>query len=71
MDEVDYAQDRQEKELRRLITAQAYALPQGESAKTCLECGEPIPEERRLAMCGCRFCVGCQEALERRQRGHR
>nr|WP_321466767.1 TraR/DksA C4-type zinc finger protein [uncultured Desulfobulbus sp.] len=65
MDEVDYAQDRQEKELRRLITAQAYALPQGESAKTCLECGELIPEERRLAMRGCRFCLRCQEQLER------
>ncbi len=66
MDDADYAQVRQEKELRRLITAQVYALPQGESATTCLECGEPIPEERRLAMRGCRFCLRCQEERERR-----
>lgn len=37
MDEIDYAQERQDAELRRLITAQVYALPQGESAKECLE----------------------------------
>ena len=45
MDEIDYAQERQDAELRRLITAQVYALPRGESARECLECGEPIPEE--------------------------
>ena len=71
MDEIDYAQERQDAELRRLITAQAYALPRGESARECLECGEPIPEDRRQAMPGCRFCVNCQEALELRQRGLR
>lgn len=71
MDEIDYAQERQDAELRRLITAQVYALPRGESAKECLECGEPIPEDRRQAMPGCRFCVDCQERLELRQRGYR
>lgn len=71
MDEVDYAQERQDAELRRLITARAYALPRGESARECLECGKSIPEERRQAMPGCRFCVGCQEELERRRREQR
>lgn len=71
MDEIDSAQERQDAELRRLITAQVYALPRGESARECQECGEPIPEDRRQAMPGCRFCVRCQEALELRQRGHR
>lgn len=69
MDEVDYAQERQELELRRLLSARVYALPKGESARKCLECGEPIPEDRRQAMPGCRFCLSCQETLERRQGG--
>lgn len=71
MDEIDISQEQQDAELRRLITAQAYALPRGESARECLECSEPIPEDRRQAMPGCRFCVGCQDKLERRQRGQR
>lgn len=27
-------------------------------------CGEPIPDERRRAIPGCRFCVDCQERRE-------
>jgi phage/conjugal plasmid C-4 type zinc finger TraR family protein len=30
----------------------------------CDECGEPIPEGRRLAVPGVRLCVSCQEARE-------
>lgn len=71
MDEVDFAQERQEAELRRLLSANAYALPKGEAARECLECGVPIAEERRQAMPGCRLCLCCQEALERQQRGRR
>lgn len=40
-------------------------LPQGESAEECEECGEPIPEARRKAMPGVRFCVQCQEILDK------
>lgn len=58
MDEIDSAQERQELELRRLLTARA-----------CLDCGEPVPEERGQAMPGCQFCVRWQEVLERRQQG--
>ncbi len=68
MDEIDISQPQQAAELRRLITAQVYALPQGESARECLECGEPIPEDRRRAMPGCKFCVFCQERLAPRKR---
>jgi phage/conjugal plasmid C-4 type zinc finger TraR family protein len=35
-------------------------LPAGESAETCEECGEDIPERRRLALPGTRTCVACQ-----------
>ncbi|HDG9772762.1 DksA/TraR family C4-type zinc finger protein [Raoultella planticola] len=37
------------------------ALPSGESHKFCDECGEPIPEARRKAIPGVRYCVRCQQ----------
>ncbi|WP_137822144.1 TraR/DksA C4-type zinc finger protein [Pseudomonas sp. D(2018)] len=39
---------------------------QGESAEDCDSCGAEIPEARRLAVPGCRFCVECQGNLEGR-----
>ena len=68
MDEGDYAQIEQERELRRLLAARAYALPAGASASHCDDCGAEIPQARRLAMPGCIRCVQCQqehEGLER------
>jgi phage/conjugal plasmid C-4 type zinc finger TraR family protein len=38
--------------------------PRGESAEDCDECGEPIPERRRVALPGVRTCVSCQSALD-------
>ncbi|MEM9183351.1 MAG: DksA/TraR family C4-type zinc finger protein, partial [Pseudomonadota bacterium] len=38
-------------------------LPRGESLKHCEECGVEIPEARRVAVPGVRFCVACQSAL--------
>ena len=35
-------------------------IPKGESETHCQECGEPIPEARRRAVPGVRFCVPCQ-----------
>ena len=32
----------------------------GPSAHECEDCGEPIPEARRLAVPGCTRCVVCQ-----------
>lgn len=64
MDEADLAQREQERELRRLLAACAYALPRGESARECADCGQAIPETRRVAMPGCSRCIGCQEQFE-------
>ena len=36
-------------------------LGQGESLLECEDCGEPIPQARRLALPGVRRCVQCQE----------
>lgn len=65
MDEADWAQIEHERELRRLLTAHAYALPRGESALMCADCETEIPTARRLAMPGCTRCVSCQEEYER------
>lgn len=41
-------------------------LPDGESLTHCEECEAPIPEARRRAMPGVRYCVQCQSELEKR-----
>ena len=39
-------------------------MRRGESLRECEECGEAIPEARRVAVPGVRHCVACQEELE-------
>lgn len=36
-------------------------MPVGQSLTHCEECEEAIPEARRAAIPGVRFCVNCQE----------
>ncbi len=43
-------------------------LPNGESLTHCEECGVAIPEARRKAMPGVRYCIRCQSELEKKQR---
>ena len=40
-------------------------LPAGEGATHCVECGDEIPERRRLALPGARTCVPCQSGRDR------
>ena len=40
-------------------------LPGGESLTHCEECGAEIPEARRKALPGVRYCVRCQSELEK------
>ena len=42
-------------------------LPKGESLTHCEECGESIPEARRLAVPGVRRCIECQEENDRQE----
>jgi phage/conjugal plasmid C-4 type zinc finger TraR family protein len=42
-------------------------LPSGPSLSQCEECGEAIPEPRRLAVPGVRLCVQCQEEQDQTQ----
>ena len=43
-------------------------LPDGESLTHCEECGVAIPEARRRAIPGVRYCVRCQSELEKKQK---
>ena len=43
-------------------------LPDGESLTHCEECEVAIPEARRKAIPGVRYCVRCQSELEKRQK---
>ncbi len=36
------------------------------SAKTCIECGDDIPEKRRQYIKGVQLCVECQALRERK-----
>jgi|TARA_B110000495_G_C22642552_1_gene381450 phage/conjugal plasmid C-4 type zinc finger TraR family protein len=42
-------------------------LSQGESLRHCDECDAVIPEARRIAVPGVRFCITCQSALDTEQ----
>jgi phage/conjugal plasmid C-4 type zinc finger TraR family protein len=40
-------------------------LPRGESLTHCEECGADIPQARREAVPGVRYCVDCQSELDK------
>ncbi|WP_175857053.1 TraR/DksA C4-type zinc finger protein [Burkholderia anthina] len=67
MDDFDHASDI-EQQYRALAIAAAtrHTRSTAESETFCQNeaCGEPIPEERRRAVPGCRFCIECQERRE-------
>jgi phage/conjugal plasmid C-4 type zinc finger TraR family protein len=41
-------------------------LPDGESLTNCEECDAVIPDARRRAIPGVRYCVHCQSELEKK-----
>lgn len=63
-DDADFASEQREKEMAVILAAAP--RPGGQSANYCLDCGEPIPEKRRLAYAGCFRCVDCQADAARR-----
>ena len=48
-------------ELERMRARRA---PVGESLTECAECGEDIPEKRRLALPGVKLCIDCASDLQ-------
>ena len=59
-DEIDIAQERIEADIAHRIASRTVYT--GISATEC-DCGEEIPEGRRLAIPGVRLCVGCAERV--------
>lgn len=47
-----------------LARMRAQKQPVGESFTDCADCGEPIPEARRLARPGVKLCIDCQQERE-------
>ncbi len=45
-------------------------IPKGPSLEECEDCGEEIPEARRLAQQGITRCIYCQGLFERKQKGY-
>ena len=63
-DIADIANDYAEQELAdRLFGRVQYV---GQSATHCEDCGEGIPEARRVAVMGCVRCTECADLEERR-----
>ncbi|MDR3631729.1 MAG: TraR/DksA C4-type zinc finger protein [Desulfocapsaceae bacterium] len=67
-DQFDRAQELDARYRRQALDAHRSRRPQGESRTHCLDCGEAIPEARRLAVPGCRYCIDCAEEHERKER---
>lgn len=55
----DLTQERLEKALANRVRFEGYSEP------FCLECGDEIPELRRITIQGCKYCVDCQELKEK------
>lgn len=69
-DTVDMAQAHEQR-LRAQAVERAVAAARigGPGADRCHECGEPIPEERRMAVPHAMNCTACQALLERAMGG--
>jgi len=61
-DFADIASDAEATHLRAALAARSSgAALSAPSALECADCGDPIPEARRLAVPGCTRCRDCQE----------
>lgn len=64
MDEADKSQA-EELQISEVKKQHAVLKQAGISRLHCVDCGAPIPEERRKAVPGCRRCYDCQTRVER------
>ena len=53
-------QDQIDDTVKDAVSAARARLSKGPSAEYCDDCGEPVPEKRRVALPGVRTCVACQ-----------
>ncbi|MBY8244577.1 TraR/DksA C4-type zinc finger protein [Vibrio mediterranei] len=67
-DFIDHASSNEAKFTEMAIASQlkrSVQTGQQESAKECYECGDEIPELRRIKVAGCKYCVSCQQLAEK------
>lgn len=58
-------QDQIDASVKEAVELARSRLPRGESLTHCEECGADIPQARREAVPGVRYCVDCQSELDR------
>lgn len=68
-DQIDIAHERTEQFLAERLSGRVRYS--GQSARRCIDCGEPVPAERRRTVPGVQTCVICQEVRERNARDRR
>ena len=59
-------QDQIDDTVKDAVARARAGLATGPAALQCMECGEDIPEGRRLAVPGVRLCVACQATRDAR-----
>lgn len=66
----DFADDASAvEELQRNAALSAHRINRDAvSATHCIDCGEDIPDLRRVKVPGCQRCASCQQDSERRQK---
>ena len=65
-DEAEQSSEVEAKYRNGAITAVLSIIQPGLSRFFCDECGDEIPEARRIAMPGCTLCIDCQEEFEKK-----
>lgn len=68
-DEIDIANDTADFYLSLALSNRPTASGQPSLAE-CSDCGDAIPQARRLAVPGVALCLSCQSALERKEKGY-
>lgn len=66
-DVIDIANDQADYFLQVALDRRKRSLVATVSTEDCEDCGEPIPEPRRVAVLGCDTCIDCQAIRERRR----
>ncbi|MFZ5571621.1 MAG: DksA/TraR family C4-type zinc finger protein [Thermodesulfobacteriota bacterium] len=61
-------QDQVDATVKSAVELAKSRLPAGESRTHCEECATEIPEARRRAIPGVRYCVPCQSEKEKSQK---
>ncbi len=58
-------QDQIDATVKDAVSRAKSRLPRGPGLTNCAECGAEIPQARRDAIPGVRFCVACQDTQDR------